>query len=175
MEKMCLLVVSMVLHIGMATAGAVPALNTFSAGATSSAAQVNANFSDVKTAVDDNDARVTVLEAAGGTACPGVFTDVSAAGNQLGCMQTAEQGTGTWETASNTCFTTFGGRLPTTGEWYITMNNFALTGEINGWEWNHDGATTTADRHAVSGGLDLATQTIAGDVSAYSYRCWIPR
>lgn len=45
-----------------ATAGQVTITNTFSSGTPAVASQVNTNFSDVKTAVDDNDARIKVLE-----------------------------------------------------------------------------------------------------------------
>ena len=40
----------------------VPTLTSFTAGTAISASQMNANFTAVKTAVDDNDARITTLE-----------------------------------------------------------------------------------------------------------------
>ncbi len=166
----CLLLSMLFVTSAQAATATIP--NTFTAGTTSSAAQVNANFTAIKTAVDDNNTRITALEA-----CPAGFTDVSAAGNQLGCMQTAEQVTAaTWEMASDTCFKTYGGRLPTSGEWYITMNNFVLTAETDNWEWNNDALfTTLGDRHAMSG-LTLNSSTDAsGDTAVLAYRCWIPR
>ncbi len=45
-----------------ALAGAVNLPNTFSSGTPAVAAEVNANFATVKTAVDDNDSRITALE-----------------------------------------------------------------------------------------------------------------
>lgn len=49
----------------MAQAGPVTVPNTFTAGTTAQASQVNDNFTAVKAAVDDNDARIAVLEAPG--------------------------------------------------------------------------------------------------------------
>lgn len=43
-------------------AGAVGSLNTFANGAVADAAQMNANFNAVRSAVDDNDARLDALE-----------------------------------------------------------------------------------------------------------------
>ncbi len=48
----------------VAWANTVTLPNTFTAGTTARAAEVNANFAAVKTAVDDNNARITVLETA---------------------------------------------------------------------------------------------------------------
>ncbi len=50
--------------LAVAYAGTVTLPNAFTAGSPASAAQVNANFNAVKTAVDDNHARITALEAA---------------------------------------------------------------------------------------------------------------
>lgn len=178
MRKLLLLMLPIALLAGEAWAGAVTIPNTFTAGTTSSAAQVNGNFTAVKTAVDDNDARITANAAnIPSTACPAGFTDVSAAGSQLGCMQTAEQGTGIWETAANTCFTTFGGRLPTSGEWYITMNNFVLTAEVDNWEWNDDGMNNAgaANGHSVSGLGTIFQSSFDSDTVTHAYRCWLPR
>ncbi len=71
--------------------------------------------------------------------CPSGFTNVKASNNQLGCMQTAEEGSITsWWDANNDCFTTYGGRLPKSDEWFIAMNNFALTDETDDFEWTSD-------------------------------------
>ncbi len=53
----------MVLTINMAHAGSVTVPNNFTAGTQAVAAEVNDNFSAVKTAVDDNDSRIAALEA----------------------------------------------------------------------------------------------------------------
>lgn len=47
----------------VAVAGPLTVPNAFTAGEVISASQMNANFDAVKTAVDDNDARITTLEA----------------------------------------------------------------------------------------------------------------
>ena len=53
----------------MATiAGQVTGLTTFTSGTTISSSEMNANFNAVKTAVDDNDSRITALES--GSGCP---------------------------------------------------------------------------------------------------------
>lgn len=48
-------------------ASPVGTLNSFSNGTVTDANDVNANFSTIRTAVDDNDARITTLEAGGGS------------------------------------------------------------------------------------------------------------
>ena len=53
------------LFVSTAQAAAVTIPNTFTAGTTSSAAQVNTTFTAVKTAVDDNDARINGLMPVG--------------------------------------------------------------------------------------------------------------
>jgi len=113
-------------------------------------------------------------------ACPAGFTNVKAGDNQLGCMETAEHGGPvTWNVAANTCFTAYGGRLPTTQEWYITMNNFALTSETGNWEWCSDletGGVIPYDIHGVAGSTSISdfSYDSDGNSNAY-YRCWIPR
>jgi len=64
MKKVYLSFVTAVLCIAAipAYAGQVTITNTFTAGTPAVAAEVNTNFGDVKTAVDDNDARIKTLE-----------------------------------------------------------------------------------------------------------------
>ena len=110
-------------------------------------------------------------------ACPTGFTNVKGGDNQLGCMQTAEANSGvglTWEGASDYCFDNYGGRLPSTGEWYVTMANFALTDETDDYEWNNDHGGS-ADMHALSGSTSITTSTVTSDTSTEAFRCWIPR
>ena len=117
--------------------------------------------------------------------CPGGFTSIERGGNQLGCMQNNEadyDGDGVinenddlvnWEDASDYCFDNYGGRLSTTGEWYISMVNYVLNNETDDWEWNDD--FTDDNKHSVSGNGAITTQYDAGDYGNYSIRCWIPR
>jgi hypothetical protein len=110
--------------------------------------------------------------------CPVGFTNVKAADNQLGCIQTNEANSGTsytWDDAEDYCFDNFGGRLPTTGEWYISVINYVLNNEVDDWEWNDD-YTTSPSYHAVSGGgTDISVQSHSADSTVRSFRCWIPR
>ncbi len=58
-----LLGMSLIGFVGQATAGSVTIPNSFSSGTPAVAAEVNDNFSAVKTAVDDNDSRLTAIES----------------------------------------------------------------------------------------------------------------
>ena len=66
-------------YVSASTASTVTIPNTFSSGATTSASDMNANFTAVKAAVDDNNTRITALEG-GGSSAP-VFQGFSAAAN----------------------------------------------------------------------------------------------
>ncbi|MEE9525512.1 MAG: hypothetical protein V3V78_02795 [Candidatus Woesearchaeota archaeon] len=105
-------------------------------------------------------------------ACPGGFTSIidAGTGRQLGCMQNIERDAGTWWSATDFCFDTYGGRLPSSGEWYSAMNNFAFTGETGNWEWVDDYAT--AGTHGVIGASSLTGMSQSN--GAYTYRCFIP-
>jgi len=76
MKKIAYFAGGIAVAASMATiAGSFTAPNTFTGGETISAAEMNANFDAVKTAVDDNDSRITALE--NGSGCP---TDMVAVG-----------------------------------------------------------------------------------------------
>jgi len=63
MKQVVLLLSLVIVGIAvLAYASTVAPLNTFTSGTTISSSEMNANFTAVKTAVDDNDARITVLE-----------------------------------------------------------------------------------------------------------------
>ncbi len=62
MKKIAIITVACMLLSPLARAGTLTVPNTFTAGTPAVAADVNANFTAAKTAVDDNDARVTALE-----------------------------------------------------------------------------------------------------------------
>jgi len=70
--------------------------NTFAAHTPALAAQMNANFQAVKTAVDDNDARIDVLEAA--ASCPTGFTRAD-----KWCGESTPHAASTWYLAAATC------------------------------------------------------------------------
>lgn len=112
------------------------------------------------------------------TGCPTGFTQIAAQGRSLGCMQTAEEAStvASWNVAADTCFTKYGGRLPRSQEWYIAMNNFALTAETGNWEWLDDYATVTSpfDGHATVGSASISDFSYERDNNAtVAYRCFI--
>ncbi|HHS83826.1 MAG TPA: hypothetical protein ENK38_02740 [Gammaproteobacteria bacterium] len=75
MKKIAYFAGGIAVAVSMATiAGSFTAPNTFTSGTTISSADMNANFAAVKTAVDDNDARITSLES--GSACPSDMVSV---------------------------------------------------------------------------------------------------
>ncbi len=61
-QKLFLLLSISILLISPIYAGTVPTLNNFTKGTPAVSADVNGNFNDIKTAVDDNDLRITTLE-----------------------------------------------------------------------------------------------------------------
>lgn len=112
------------------------------------------------------------------TGCPVGFTQIAAQGRSLGCMQTAEEAAtvASWNVAADTCFTKYGGRLPRSQEWYVAMNNYALTGETGNWEWLDDYATVSSpyDGHALVGNTAITDFSYGADNSSiYAYRCFI--
>lgn len=112
------------------------------------------------------------------TGCPAGFTQIAAQGRSLGCMQTNEAAAtvASWNTAANNCFADYGGRLPSGQEWYVAMNNYALTNETGNWEWLDDYATVGSpyDGHALAGNTAITDFSYANDSgSTYGYRCFI--
>ncbi len=61
-QKLFLLLSISILFTSVVTAGTVPALKSFTKGTPAVSTDVNGNFNDIKTAVDDNDQRLTTLE-----------------------------------------------------------------------------------------------------------------
>jgi hypothetical protein len=77
----------------------------------------------------------------GSLTCPSGFTKLESQGNVLGCMKNTHQGTGTCHQAIDTCWTTYGGRLPTYVEARIAFGPEALwTVSVGEWtgeaSWN---------------------------------------
>ena len=106
-------------------------------------------------------------------ACPSGFTNVKAGNNQLGCMETAEEGTATWWVAANTCFTKYGGELPIYTEWYAALNNFSIAVPSN-WEWLGNGDYWNQAGTSMAGGGSITNLSTDALTSARGYRCWIP-
>jgi hypothetical protein len=117
-------------------------------------------------------------EAALDIACPTGFTAIiggtGGLKRKLGCMQTAEEGSATWENANDDCFNTYGGRLPTSSEWFIAAANFALTDETDDYEWVSDqmGSGAEFDVHGTIGGAGASSRARA-DTTTSPYRCFI--
>ncbi len=82
-------------------AGNVTLPYAFTAGTTARAAEVNANFQAVKTAVDDNQAQITALKAL----APLAFANI----NNVGTIRNARNVTSVTHTA--------------TGQWQVTLTN----------------------------------------------------
>jgi hypothetical protein len=63
-NKACRIITALItlLYMSASTAGTLSVPNSFSSGNTTSAADMNSNFSAVTTAVNDNDSRITALE-----------------------------------------------------------------------------------------------------------------
>lgn len=62
--KITILAIAAICSINMASAGDVTGLTTFTSGTPAVASEVNENFNAVKTAVDDNNSRITANFAA---------------------------------------------------------------------------------------------------------------
>lgn len=105
-----------------------------------------------------------------GFTCPAGFRKLENAGQTLGCIQIAEQGSGTLATASTACYTAFGGRLPSFSEIKTGFDNYALTDETDDREWI-DGATADGVGAAIS---TSGQPEGYGYSSSGAYRCFIP-
>ena len=109
------------------------------------------------------------------TACPAGFTSIKAGSNQLGCMQTAEEGSATWQVANDDCFDTYGGRLPLATESFIAFENYAFTDEGDDWEWMSDIDSVASNTAIVHGNYAAGTFDTVARTLSRAYRCWIPR
>lgn len=108
-------------------------------------------------------------------ACPAGFTNVKSGNNQLGCIQTAEHGVGTYRGGMETCFTNYGGRLPTAQEWYLAMNYYSLTDETDDWELTGDLKDNNNIYTVGDGSITAIGHNSNTTSSTHDYRCWIPR
>ena len=118
----------------------------------------------------------TCLSTAGGSfTCPAGFTLIENAGHTLGCMQTNDvDGVATsWWSADDYCFDNYGGRLPSPGEWYITMRNYALNEETDDEEWV-DNYTSGSQATVMGDGGITTVEVRALGSNIPDFRCWIP-
>jgi hypothetical protein len=108
--------------------------------------------------------------------CPSGFTDIIISGNKLGCMQTTEESTANWFEAADSCFTLYGGKLPSVNEWYISMNNFTLTDEADDAEWTDDVIDEGfGGNFALMGAGSITTISKGADNDINTFRCFLPR
>jgi len=104
--------------------------------------------------------------------CPAAFTEVHSNGNTMGCIQTDRTGSSDdWSGANEDCFATYpGGRLPTTWEWSIACNNYALTNELTSSEWLND--FTASGNSAATGTSTCTPDDNATTGTSMNYRCF---
>lgn len=108
-------------------------------------------------------------------ACRSGFTRMG-----LGCIQTDEEGSGTWDAAREDCYDTYGGRLPTPFELQAAANNIALTNETDDEEWTshitHDDGTVECGYQKLNAGTADESADFAEEACGTSeaYRCFIP-
>ncbi|NQZ19790.1 MAG: hypothetical protein HRT44_11115, partial [Bdellovibrionales bacterium] len=106
--------------------------------------------------------------------CPGGFTKIVAGGRTLGCMQTAEANSGTgldYTAAQDFCFDNFGGRVPTYTEWYVAMDNYTLTDEVDTHEWTSNWHSSGAALRAGNGSLSISGNDLPANPN--EFRCWV--
>ena len=114
------LILTLIFTSSSAFATDVTIPNSFSSGTTTSAAEMNANFTAVKSAVDDNDSRITTLEGS-----------VSAPASQfMGFSSGTTDGAGGLLTMGNLCHASFtGSHMCSTVEFAgAKMNGVSVSG-----------------------------------------------
>ena len=94
--KLYNLALALILTTSSAFATSVTIPNSFSSGTATNAAQMNANFTAVKAAVDDNDSRISALE-------------VSSTSQFMGFSSSQINGDGGYIAMGNACHATFSG------------------------------------------------------------------
>lgn len=130
----------------------------------------NSSTTDIDIFVDGTKSMTVDADKVKQNVCPSGFTRFG-----LGCIQTAEEGSAAWDTASEDCFDTYGGRLPTPDELMLAVNNLTLTNETDDTEWTN--LPFTVGQCAIQ---ELATGATADEFNfqacstSTAYRCFIP-
>lgn len=104
----------------------------------------------------------------GGGGCPAGFTEMT----NLGCMQNANEGNGTYATAVTDCYDTYGARLPLLGDRHLAAVHAGFNFTLADNEWVQGGgagASGECPRITNSGGAGLRPCNWNTD-----YRCFIP-
>ena len=150
-------------------AGSLTVPNSFQSGTTISSSQMNANFTAVKSAVDDNDSRITALESANG--CPSDMVpvgpicvdiyeasvwDAATGGNQIADLTTACDANGNSCSSSNKIYArSVSGVMPAVNiTWFQAQQACANVGKrlLTNAEWQMAAAGTDTANCNNSGG-----------------------
>jgi hypothetical protein len=113
----------------------------------------------------------TQTTASAGSSCPAGFTLLTSHGQSLGCLQTNQQGSADFPTAANTCFSLFGGRLPSYSEMHVGFTNYTLTNENGGWLDDGSGPDGYATGYNTD---DVGNIGRAAADEIIEFRCFIP-
>jgi len=97
--KLFSLIFTLIITCSSVFATTVTIPNSFSSGTATNAAQMNANFTAVKAAIDDNDSRITTLQN----------SNNAAASQFMGFSSATPQGSSGLVTMSNACHNSFSG------------------------------------------------------------------
>lgn len=110
------------LYSGTSVAGTLSVPNSFSSGSTTSAADMNSNFSAVATAVNDNDTRITALETSSAPVFQGFSSGTVDGADGIRAMKSA-------------CDASFSGsKICTSGEYLSSIYNSSAS-NLSGSAW----------------------------------------
>ncbi|RLL50791.1 hypothetical protein D8Y20_10930 [Mariprofundus sp. EBB-1] len=158
MKQIFIAVAASLIMTSTASAGVLTIPNTFTAGSPAVAADVNANFAAGKTAVDDNNTRITANTASAGTNT----TDIAANVSNITTLQNSKAGYATAVNNSGSPTTIIA--MTTTGQAIVTLtitapaNGFAIVTGKAFSVVNH----TMGTMHLVG----MKISTTSGDVAA---------